>query len=134
MDETGSKNVPLIRLDDKIEITALSIGVFDGNFLPSQLIYAGKTKCSHPQGIQFPSEWDVTRNMKHWSNENTMLEYREMAIKPCNEKIIQELDLHKILLSNVFRAHLVDSCKEWQASNNMSIFVYLQTAQINISP
>ena len=56
MDETGSKSVPIIGLDDKSEITALFADAAGGTFLPPQLIYGGKTDRSHPQGIQSPHE------------------------------------------------------------------------------
>ena len=123
MDETGSKNVPITGLDDKREITALFAGAADGSFLPPQLIYGGKTDRSHPQGIQFPHEWNITHNDNHWSNETSMLEYLEKVIKPYKDKTIQELGLHDdqrmIVLFDVFRAHRVQSCKEWLASNNV---------------
>ena len=38
-------------------------------FLPIQPIYAGKTKRHHPQGIKFPSGFDVTHSLKDWSND-----------------------------------------------------------------
>ena len=122
MDETGSKNVPITGLDDKREITVLFAGAADGTSL---LIYGGKTDRSHPQGIQFPHNWNihVTHNDNHWSNEATMLEYLEKVIKPYKEKTIHDLGLQDdqkmIVLFDVFRAHRVDSCKEWLACNNI---------------
>ena len=92
MDETGSKNVPLTGLDDKREITALFAGATDENFLPPQLIYAWKTECSHPQGIQFSNDWNITHNENHWSNEVSMLEYLEKIIKPSRRKQFKSLD------------------------------------------
>ena len=38
-------------------------------FLPMQLVYAGKTKYCHPQGIEFPPGFDV------WSNKGLALKY-----------------------------------------------------------
>ena len=52
-----------------------------------------------------------------------MLDYLEKVIKPYKEKTIHELGLHNdqkiIVLFDVFRAHHVESCKEWFASNNI---------------
>ena len=44
-------------------------------FLPMQLVYAGKTKYCHPQGIDFPSGFDVTFSLNHWSNKELALKH-----------------------------------------------------------
>ena len=46
-----------------------------GDFLPVQLIYKGKKSRCHPK-FQFPPWWHVTHAPKHWSTEQTMIEYR----------------------------------------------------------
>ncbi len=50
-----------------------------GDFLPVQLIYKGKTPRCHPK-FTFPSGWHVTHSPKHWSNEETMIQYIEHII------------------------------------------------------
>ena len=84
MNGSGAKNIPLTGLDDKREITALFAAAADGSLLPPQLIYGGKNDHSHPhcQDVEFPGDWNITRNEHHWSNEVTMLEYLEKVIKP----------------------------------------------------
>ena len=52
-----------------------------GEILPFQLIYAGKTTKYH-QKYDFPSDWQVTHTPKHWSNEDTMLQYLNEVIVP----------------------------------------------------
>ena len=49
--------------------------------MPIQLIYKGKTPRCHPH-FQFPSDWHVTHSPKHWSNEETILEYIHKIIVP----------------------------------------------------
>ena len=101
------------------------------------MIYGGKTDRSHPQGIQFPHEGKITHYDNHWSNETSTLEYLEKVNKPYKEKTIRKLGLHddqRMIMFDVFRAHHVQSCKEWLASNKMlSMYAYLQIAQLNYS-
>ena len=70
-----------IAAGDKKQITAIFCGTAAGEFLPIQLIYAGKTKRCHPK-FTFPSDWSITHSQKHWSNENEMIEYIEDIIVP----------------------------------------------------
>ena len=71
MDQQGVKRV---EVNDKRQITAVFCASMVGDFLPIQLIYAGKTNRCHPQ-FQFPSDWHIIHAPKHWSNEETMLQY-----------------------------------------------------------
>ena len=72
-----------------------------------QLIYAGKTKCCHPQGIKFPSGFDVTHSLNHWSNKEPANQYIREIIIPYVDKIKEELGLPKhqksLLIYNVFK-------------------------------
>ena len=49
--------------------------------MPPQLIYEGKTDCclSH---YKFPETWHVTKTAKHWSNEQTTIDYFYEVILP----------------------------------------------------
>ena len=75
MEEQGATMVELAGLNDKRQITA----VFCGTFLPIQVIYQGKTNRCHPY-FKFPSQWDITHSPKHWSTEETMLQYVQQII------------------------------------------------------
>ena len=50
------KRVEILGIDDKRQITAVLWQPQDGNFLPIQVIYKGKTKRSLPN-VEFPSDW-----------------------------------------------------------------------------
>ena len=58
--------------------------------LPFQLIYGGKAMRCHPP-VTFPTDWDITHNEKHWSNEITMIRYIENVIVPFVESVREEL-------------------------------------------
>ena len=77
-----------------------------GRFLLMQLIQTRKTKCCHPQGIEFPSGFDVTHSLNHCSNEELAIQHiRE--ILPYVDKIKEELGLPKdqksLLIYDVFK-------------------------------
>ena len=53
----GSKSVPIARLSDQRNITLTFAVSLAGEFLPIQIIYAGKTKQSQPHGFVFPKDF-----------------------------------------------------------------------------
>eukprot|EP00731_Ephydatia_muelleri_P007000 Em0003g1248a len=74
MEKTGSKQVPIIGLDDKRQITVVLAITLSGLLLPPQVLYQGKTEACHPpKGVTFPTGWDVWHSETHWANEDTML-------------------------------------------------------------
>ncbi len=79
MEQRGSRRVA-IAAGDKKQIPAIFSGTAAGEFLPIQLIYAGKTKRCHPN-FTFPSDWSITHSQKHWS-----IEYIEDIILPFVDK------------------------------------------------
>ena len=60
----GSKRVDLAGKDDKRQITACFAGTMEGNFLPLQLVYEGKTLCCLPQ-VNSPDGYHVTYLFKY---------------------------------------------------------------------
>ena len=65
--EQGSKQVAIIGLEDKRQITAVVACALDGTLVPPQLLYQGSTDRCHPK-INFPEDWDVHHTPNHWSN------------------------------------------------------------------
>ena len=82
MASRGSKSVPIAGLTDKRNITLTFTVSLAGEFLPMQVIYAGKTKLSQPRGFVFPKGFSVTRNPKHWSNELQTFKLIDEVINP----------------------------------------------------
>lgn len=62
-------------------ITGVFCGSLIGEFLSPQLLYGGKTDRCHPLA-PFPADWDIHHNIKHWSNEVTMIRYLKNVIVP----------------------------------------------------
>ena len=66
----------MIGTSNKQQITAVLCGTLTGDFLLMQVIYKGKSARCHPHST-FPSGWHITHSPKHWSTEQTVLEYVE---------------------------------------------------------
>ena len=66
-----------------------------GQFRLMQLIYAGKTKRCHPQGIEFASGFDVTHSLDHWSNKELAIYHIREIILPHEDEFKQQLGLPK---------------------------------------
>ena len=81
MEKRGAKRVEMARVNDKRQITAVFCGSLVGDFLPIQIVYAGKTPRCHPH-YNFLSGWHITHSPNHWSNEQTMLQYISHVIVP----------------------------------------------------
>ena len=67
----GSRRVVVAGLGDKRQITGVFCSTMEGEFLPPQLLYEGRTDPS----FIFPEDWDIWHSSNHWSNEDTMLRY-----------------------------------------------------------
>ena len=62
----GTKSVPIKGLADKRNIILTFVITLASDFLPMQVIYAGKTKASLPRGFSFPKGFSLSYNEKHW--------------------------------------------------------------------
>ena len=77
----GAKTVPIKGTDDKRQITATFTVSMTGTFLPTQLIYEGKTpRCLRK--FDFPADFNVTFSDKHWSNTEKSIELFDKVIFP----------------------------------------------------
>ena len=64
MEKEGAKTVSIAHSDDKRQLTAVLAITAASDYLPTQLLYQGKTPKSHPQ-VSFRPGWDV------WHSETT---------------------------------------------------------------
>ena len=90
--DVGSKQVPIIGLEDKREITALLACSLHGNLLPPQLIYQGKSDRCHPP-VDFPRGWDIFNSENHRSTSFTLQRFVDNVLGPWRMKWIEELGL-----------------------------------------
>ena len=124
MAEEGSKRVEIDGKDDKRQITAVFACSMAGNFLPSQIIYQGKTTRCLPK-FKFPSDWSIIYSANHWSNEGTMEEYILRIIFPylsqMKEKLKLSSDYPALLLYDNFKGQCTEKLLKLLDANNSSV-------------
>jgi DDE superfamily endonuclease len=82
--EKGSKEVSVIGAEDKRQITVVVASSMDGNLLPLQLIFQGKTAACHPSSTDASRSANVhiTHSENHWSNQETMRQWITEVLLP----------------------------------------------------
>ena len=104
----GCKSVPIAGSTDKRMIIATFSITLNGEFLPIQLIYDGKTKKSIP-AVSFPSDFVISANKKHYSNEREALNMLENIIIPYVEQRVSvnlDFDHPAFLIMDVFKGQM----------------------------
>lgn len=107
----NSSSVAVIGAEDKRQITACIASSMDGDLLPLQLIFQGKTDRSLPaiSPASIAARVDLTRSDNHWSTQETMQRYIAQIIMPHVERSIQQHQLHAdakiILVLDVWAVH-----------------------------
>ena len=124
MDKEGVKRMEVVAKDDTRQLTAVFTGSLSGNFLLPQLIYEGKTDRCLPH-YHFPSTWHVTKTEKHWSNEQTMMEYFNKIIFPYIQEKKKALKLSNehpaLLIFDNFKAQCTSSLLNLLDSHNVNV-------------
>lgn len=122
--ERGSRTVAIAGAEDKRQITAVIGSTLDGQLLPLQLIFQGKTDACHPlttpAHLAVQQGMHITHSFNHWSNQATMREYIKHVVEPWRAKVIAMhslsvnaavvlvLDVWKVHISQEFRSMLAD--------------------------
>jgi hypothetical protein len=122
MEEQGSKRVDVAGANDKRQITAVFCGSLVGDFLPVQVIYQGKTPRCHPK-FQFPLDWDITHSHKHWSNEETMIQYVDNIIIPYVKSARASFsdNTAALVIMDNFKGQITSTVNELLDSNNIHV-------------
>ena len=122
MSREGEKSIPIAGLDDKREITVVLAATLNGEYLPPQILYQGKTERCHP-AIDFPPEWDVWHTENHWSNEATMMRYAHKILLPFIKKKKESMGLEEdhlcLTIFDVFRGQQTPAFRELLEKNNI---------------
>lgn len=122
MEKRGAKRVEIVGVNDKRQITAVFCGSLMGDFLPIQLIYQGKTNRCHPRYV-FPTDWHITHSPKHWSTEQTMLEYIENIIVPyvdATRNLLKDNKPALVIMDN-FKGQVTSTVSELLDSHNIHV-------------
>ena len=102
--------------------TAVFCGSLTGDFLPIQVIYKGKTTRCHPR-YKFPSGWHITHSPKHWSNEETMIQYIESIIVLYVERQRELLEEDKpaLVVIDNFKGQVTSAVNTLLDENNIHV-------------
>ena len=122
MEQAGSKRVEINGISSKQQITAVFCGSLTGDFLPVQLIYQGKTSRCHPT-FDFPDNWHITHSPRHWSTEETMIQYIDEIILPYVKRQRDAFDdtTAALVIMDNFKGQITDSVNSLLESNNIQV-------------
>ena len=104
-----SKQVGVLGIEDKREITGVLAVNMAGELLPPQIIYSGTTERCLPS-FKFPDAWRITCSKNHWSTESTMLAYIDKVLKPYINSVSPD-GKAALCLFDTFAAHKTESVK-----------------------
>ena len=104
--EKNAETVPIADLDNTRQITGSFVVNLSCEFLPIQLIYAGKTHLCHPK-VEFPKGFDITHSPNHWANKEIVMSLLKKIVFPFVNKKREILSLSKdakaLLIFDVFK-------------------------------
>ena len=91
-----------------------------GSFLPIQLIYKGKTDQCHPH-FNFPLDWNITYSPKHWSTQETMIQYVDNIIVPFVDTTREALgeDKAAVIIMDNFKGHVTPKMNALPEQHNI---------------
>ena len=119
----GVNRVEMIGENDKRQITAVFCCSLVGEFLPVQIIYAGKTARCHPQ-FHFPVDWHITHSPKHWSNEETAIQYINIIVLPYVAQVrdtLEDKENAALIIMDNFRGQITPAINSLLEDNNIHV-------------
>lgn len=135
MEAQGSRRVEAVGVNDKRLTTAVFCGTLTGDFLLVQVIYQGTTDRCHPR-YQFPSDWDITHSPKHWSNEQTMVQYVENIIIPyvAARRASFEDETPALVIMDNFKGQITSAVTELLEANNIHVVLLPPNTTDSLQP
>lgn len=126
MERQGEKQVEMVGVNDKRQITAVFCGTMLGEFLPVQLIYEGKTDSCHPK-ISFLPDWHIKHSPNHWSNESIMLGYIKHVIVQYLQKTREYVgeDKTALVIIDNFKGKVTESVIQLLEDHNIHVCTLL---------
>ena len=120
--QKNSEHIAIYGSSYKQGITGTFVITLDGNCLPFQLIYGGKTERSLPK-FKFPADFSLSMNEKHFSNTKESLKILREVIIPYLVKKRKEEKLSSdhptLLILDVFRGQLTEEVVSEMKEHNI---------------
>jgi hypothetical protein len=126
-ESTGSKEVMMIGAEDKRQITACIASSLDGDLLPLQLIFQGKTNACHPPSTAASDAAHVhlTHSENHWSNQQTMKDWITEVLVPYAARAAARhtlpADSHMVLVLDVWAVHKSEEFRKFLRMHHPNI-------------
>ena len=129
----STKTVPIKGSSVKRTITATFAISLQGDFLPMQLIYGGKTrKCL--SRFKFPEKFSLTYKETHYSNEKEACKFIEEILQPYIKKVIERenlpVDQKSLVIMDVFKGQVTPMV--WNLYKESNIVVVLVPTNIPV--
>ena len=83
----------------------------------------GKTACCHPK-FDFPVDWLITHSSKHWSTEETIVQYIEEIIIPYVDKmreLLKDTTKAALVIIDKFKGQITTSINSLLEGNNINV-------------
>jgi len=121
-EKRNSSSVAVIGAEDKRQITACLASALNGELLPLQLIFQGKTERSLPDrtAASIASLCHLTCSENHWSSQTTMKQYISEIIMPYAETCVRKHRLHA-------DAHIILVLDAWAVHKSEEFRLFLRT-------
>ena len=123
-EKRGEDRVVVLGAEEKRQITAVLASSMDGDMLPLQLIFKGKTHRSRPAhtAASVAAGFHLTSTENHWSTQYTMQEYITRIIEPYRQRKIKERalphDSRMILVLDAWSVHRSEEFRKWIATTH----------------
>ena len=119
-------NIPIKSVDDKRQITDTFAVSCTEQFLPIQLIYAGKSKRSLPK-YSFPPSFSVKFKENHWSNTEKSVEFFKeitfLYLEDTKRLKSYSLEQHALVIMDTFKGEDNDTLKKLCAENYCDVVI-----------
>lgn len=129
MAETASKQVRIIGIEDKRQITVVTATSADAQVLPLGVIWQGtwNSKRAIPKtapGV-VPGDWWVEQTKSHWMDGPACISYLRNLIIPWVNKRRLELGLPKtqkaLMIMDTYTSHIMPGVRTWCDENNILV-------------
>ena len=123
----GLKRIEVAGLGDKRQLTAVFGASLAGDFLPPQIIYAGKTPRCLPS-TKFPEDWNITFTENHWAIEKTTEIHIKKILVPyietCRKKLSLPPDHAALVIFDRFKGQCTSNILSLLENNHIHLHGY----------
>lgn len=116
--------------NDKRQITMVASITSNGDCLPPQLIYSGKTDRCHPKNVIFDDDWLIDHSESHWTTNETFNRYIDHILIPyVNKQRISIGNKTGLLVLDKFKVHLAGIEYKEKLKANDILWIFIPSSQ-----